>query len=143
MENELLVFFECQCRGVKFYELHDVSARYGTPVTLQPEPTNGHDPFCVAAFVPGKLLGSREPAQMLGHIARKLPSGFVLYFLLVCELPGTLDKILSSQVIMSVFTELCLYTCTCVNIAMWFRSLTREFQGIETGDTGLWIFTFL
>ena len=71
MESELLVFFEVQCRRVKFYQLRDVSARYGTPVTLRPEPTNGHDPFCITAFVPGKPLGSQEPALMLGHIARE------------------------------------------------------------------------
>ena len=70
MESELLVFFECQCRGVKFYRLRDVSARYGTPIMLQPEPTNEHDPYCVAAFVPGNMLRSWTPL-MLGHIARE------------------------------------------------------------------------
>ena len=67
-ENKLLAFFECQCRGVKFYQLRDVSARYGTPVSLQREPTNVHDALCVAAYVPGSR---RRGPLMLGHVARE------------------------------------------------------------------------
>ena len=65
MEHELL---ECQCQGVKFYQLRDVSLSYGTLVTLLPEPTNLYNPSCVAAFVPGTVLRSSKPL-MLGHVA--------------------------------------------------------------------------
>ena len=36
---------------MKFYQPRDVSAQYGTPVTLQAEPWNEHDALCVAAWI--------------------------------------------------------------------------------------------
>ena len=51
---ELLMFFECQCRGAKFYDLRSAGAMYGTHLKLVREPTNLQDPLnCVAAWVPG------------------------------------------------------------------------------------------
>ena len=48
----LLAFFECQCRGVKFYRLKDARLKHWTSVLLQREPDNEHDCFCVAVRVP-------------------------------------------------------------------------------------------
>ena len=55
---ELLVSFHCQCRGVKFYDLRSAGAEWGTKLDLVKEPTNPHDPLCVAAWVPG-ISGER------------------------------------------------------------------------------------
>ena len=43
---ELLVFFECQVRGVKFYDLREAGARWGTSLRLVKEPSDLHDPLC-------------------------------------------------------------------------------------------------
>ena len=40
LKMELLMFFECQCRGVKFYDLRSAEARYGTRLELVREPTS-------------------------------------------------------------------------------------------------------
>ena len=71
---ELLVSFYCQCRGVKFYDLRSVGARCGTTLKLLKEPTNPHDPLCVAAWVPGipGESGERGLPRMLGHVAREV-----------------------------------------------------------------------
>ena len=65
---ELLVFFECQVRGVKFYDLREAGARWGTSLRLVKEPSNLHDPLCVAAWVPGS---PRARPLMLGHVAKE------------------------------------------------------------------------
>ena len=70
---ELLVFFECQVHGVKFYDLYETGARLGlgwesTSLRLVKEPTNLHDPLCVAAWVPGSL---RARPLMIGHVAKE------------------------------------------------------------------------
>jgi hypothetical protein len=68
---ELLLFFECQCCGVKFYDLRNVGARYGTRLKLVRKPTNLQDPLnCVAAWVPGPW-SSGHRAALLGHIAKE------------------------------------------------------------------------
>ena len=56
---DLLVSFHCQCRGVKFYDLRSAGAAWGTKLDLVKEPTNPHDPLCVAAWVPG-IPGERD-----------------------------------------------------------------------------------
>ena len=33
-ESDLLAFFECQCRGIQFYDFRDVTLRHGTPLFL-------------------------------------------------------------------------------------------------------------
>ena len=63
---ELLVFFECQERGVKFYDLHEAGARWSTSLWLVKELTNLHDPLCDAAWVPES---QRARPLMLGHMA--------------------------------------------------------------------------
>ena len=70
---ELLLFFECQCRGVKFYDLQSAGARYGTRLKLVREPTNLQDPLnCVAAWVPpGPWSSDHWASCMLGHIAKE------------------------------------------------------------------------
>lgn len=75
MESKLLVSFHCQCRGVKFYDLRSAGAEWHTKLDLVKEPTNPHDPLCVAAWVPG-IPGERERdagvrRRMLGHIAKE------------------------------------------------------------------------
>ena len=65
--DTLLVFFEVQCRGVKFYDFKDAELRFGSPVVLRREPENQHDIFCVAVFVPRPAA---RGDRMLGHIAR-------------------------------------------------------------------------
>ena len=65
---ELLIFFECQERGVKLYDLREAGARWDTRLRLVKEPTNLHDPLCVAAWVTGSPT-SRPP--MLGHMAKE------------------------------------------------------------------------
>ena len=65
---ELLVFFECQVRGVKFCDLHEAGARWGTSLRLVKEPSNLHDPLCVAAWVPGT---PKARPLMLGHVAKE------------------------------------------------------------------------
>ena len=66
------MFFECQCRGVKFYDLRSARARYGTRLKLVREPTNLQDPLnCVAAWVPGPRSSGRQTSLMLGHIAKE------------------------------------------------------------------------
>lgn len=70
---ELLVSFHCQCRGVKFYDLRSAGAVWGTELNLVTEPTNPHDPLCVAARVPG-IPGERGAGarpRMLGHVAKE------------------------------------------------------------------------
>ena len=62
---ELLVFFECQVRGVKFYDLREAGARWGTSLRLVKEPSNLHDPLCVAAWVP------RARPLMFGHVVKE------------------------------------------------------------------------
>ena len=42
---ELLLFFECQCCGVKFYDVQSAGARYGTRFSLVREPINLQDPL--------------------------------------------------------------------------------------------------
>ena len=44
---ELLVSFDCHCRGVKFYDLRSAGAAWGTELDLV------KDSLCVAAWVPG------------------------------------------------------------------------------------------
>ena len=74
---EILADFVCQCRGIKFYDLKSVGTRWGDRVRLVKEPTNSHDPLCVAAWVTGTLgAASRTsrtltPPLMLGHVARE------------------------------------------------------------------------
>ena len=69
----MLVSFYCQCRGVKFYDLRSAGAAWGTKLDLVKEPTNPHDPLCVAAWVPGtpgeRGVGARP--RMLGHVAKE------------------------------------------------------------------------
>ena len=70
----LLVSFHCQCRGVKFYDLHSAGAAWGTKLDLVKEPINPHDPLCVAAWVPG-ISGERGDGarpRMLGHVAKEV-----------------------------------------------------------------------
>ena len=64
---DLLVSFHSQCRGVKFYDLRSAEAEWGTKLKLVKEPTNLHDPLCVAAWVPG-ISGERgaDGARPLG-----------------------------------------------------------------------------
>ena len=50
-KSDLLAFFECQCRSIKFCDFADVTLRYGTRLVLRRERSNPHDYFCVAAFV--------------------------------------------------------------------------------------------
>ena len=69
-EMELLLFFKCQCRGVKFYDLRSAGARYGTRLSLVREPTNLQDPLnCVAAWVPGPWSSGHR--AILGHVAKE------------------------------------------------------------------------
>lgn len=79
--------FECQCHGVKFYDLRSSGARYGTHLKLVHEPTNLQDPLnCVAAWVPRPRSSSRRTSLMLGHIAKggsqvvKPPTVFLLSY---------------------------------------------------------------
>ena len=69
IEMELLVSFHCQCRGVKFYDLRSAGAALGTKLDLVEEPTNPHDPLCVAAWVLGipNERGAGVRLCMLGH----------------------------------------------------------------------------
>ena len=64
--------FHCQCRGVKFYDLRSAGAERGTKLDLVKEPTNPHDPLCVAAWAPG-IPGERARRRplMLGHVAKE------------------------------------------------------------------------
>ena len=63
---------ECQCRGVKFYDLRSAGARYGTRLELVHEPTNIHDPLnCVAAWVVGPWSSGQRASHMLGHVAKE------------------------------------------------------------------------
>ena len=67
-DQEFLAYFGCKCRGVKFYDLKSVGARWWTRVTLVREQSNPYDRLCVAAWVPGE----RSPRQLqLGHIAKE------------------------------------------------------------------------
>lgn len=72
---DLLVSFSCECRGVKFYDLRSVGAEWGTNLELVKEPTNPHDPLCVAAWVPGipgeRGHRARRRRHMLGHVAKE------------------------------------------------------------------------
>ena len=68
---ELLVSFDCHCRGVKFYDLRSAGAAWGTKLDLIKEPTNPHDPLCVAAWVPG-MPGERARPRTLGHVAKEV-----------------------------------------------------------------------
>ena len=77
-QDDLLVFFECQCQGIKFYYLSGVSMRYGTWVVLRREPANIYDHFCAAAFVcDGSIALTQrthsrcKASLMLGHIAKE------------------------------------------------------------------------
>ena len=65
--------FHCQCRGVKFYDLRSAGAAWGTKLDLVQEPTNPHDPLCVAAWVPGipDERGAGARPRMLGHVAKE------------------------------------------------------------------------
>ena len=71
---DLIVSFHSQCRGVKFYDLRSAGAEWGTKLKLVKEPTNPHDPLCVAAWVPG-IPGERGAdgagPVMLGHVAKE------------------------------------------------------------------------
>ena len=76
---DLLVSFHSQCRGVKFYDLRSAGAEWGTKLKLVKEPTNPHDPLCVAAWVPGipgerDADGARPLTCMLGHVAKETAS---------------------------------------------------------------------
>ena len=68
---ELLADFQCQCRGIKFYDLSSVGARWGDRVRLVTEPKNPRDPLCVAAWVTGTREGRTSPPLMLGHVAKE------------------------------------------------------------------------
>ena len=57
---ELLVSFDCHCRGVKFYDLRGAGGET-------------HDPLCVAAWVPGipgESVVETRP-RMLGHVTKE------------------------------------------------------------------------
>ena len=64
-EFQLLVFFACQARGVKFYDLAEVSANIGTVVDLRRDPYNSWDPNCV------EVLVAADRRTKLGHIAKE------------------------------------------------------------------------
>ena len=134
--SELLVFFEGECRGVKFHQLLDVSASYGTLVTLWPKPTNEHDALCVVVFVLG--AGVQRGFQMpliLGHIAREAARW-------ICPLLCS-SCLRDTRYYNNSYYNNCKFFF-CINyIAMWYLSLTHEFQETGTGGTELWIFTFL
>ena len=61
--DSLLALFSCQCRGIKFYDLSDVSVRQGDRIIFVREPHNPWDSNCVAVFSRG--------GTMLGHIAKE------------------------------------------------------------------------
>lgn len=61
--DSLLAFFSCQCRGIKFYDLSDVSVMQGDRITFVREPHNPRDSNSVAVFSRG--------GTMLGHIAKE------------------------------------------------------------------------
>ena len=50
--DTLLVFFEVQGRGVKFYDFKDAKLQFGSPVVLRREPENQHDIFLRRRFCP-------------------------------------------------------------------------------------------
>ena len=63
-----LAFFSCECRGVKFYDVKSVGAKWWTKVSLVKEPSNRHNPFCVAVWTSDR----RSPRQLqLGHVAKE------------------------------------------------------------------------
>ena len=72
-ESDLLASFECQCRGIKFYDSADATLRCDTSSPGSAERSNPHNYFCVAAFVcePELVMRSRWSLRMLGHVARE------------------------------------------------------------------------
>ncbi len=74
--NELLVFFEAQCRGVKFYDLADTRLDFGVPIAFRRDPSNKHDDNCVEVYLrPAGWLRQEPPradliAAKLGHVDR-------------------------------------------------------------------------
>lgn len=66
--NEFLAFFGCKCRGIKFYDLKSVGARWWTKATLVKESFNPHDPCCVAVWVTD---GRSSRRLQLGHVAKE------------------------------------------------------------------------
>ena len=73
---ELLLFFECQCRRVKLYDLQSTGARYGTRLKLVRETTNLQDPLnCVAAWVPGPWVAVTRHHLCYGTSQKGQPGG--------------------------------------------------------------------
>ena len=46
-----LVFFSCECRGVKFYGLSNAGELFGSQVTFTRNPDHHKDPNCVEVMV--------------------------------------------------------------------------------------------
>ena len=135
-----LAFFESQVRGVKFYDLREAGARWGTSLRLVKEPSNPHDPLCVAAWVPGSP--SSRPL-MLGHVAKEAarwlsqllrPPYKVTRFVIV------LYAVKTRQTWYLVLT-CCMYMY--MYVAMWSLSCTQGSQVIAIGGTVLLTFTYL
>ena len=61
-KGEFLAFFECQCRGVKFYQWSQAGDTVRKPVSFRRDPGNPHDPNCVEVLV--------AAGWKLGHIAK-------------------------------------------------------------------------
>ena len=65
---ESLAFFECQVHGVKFNDLREAGAKWSTSLPIVKEPTNTHNLFCAAAWVPGSPTSR---SLVLGHVAKE------------------------------------------------------------------------
>ena len=63
--KEFLAYFNCKCRGVKFYDLKSVGARWWT---TSEGGVNSHDPLCVAVWITD---GRSSRRLQLGHVAKE------------------------------------------------------------------------
>lgn len=70
----ILAAFQCQARGIKFYDVPSESVRCGLDINCRLEPGNLHDSSCVALVLKdSKMLGhlAKEVAQYLAPLLRK------------------------------------------------------------------------
>lgn len=65
MPMEMLAAFQCQARGIKFYDVPTDSVHCGMKLRCELEPGNQYDGSCVALLL-------EENSKMLGHLAREV-----------------------------------------------------------------------
>ena len=65
-------FFECECKGIKFYDLEDVGLTFWQHVWFEREPWNPHDCNAVAVWAKREAKRSDRTAgkYKLGHVAK-------------------------------------------------------------------------